>query len=41
VCGPRGHDRMVVWFTTICRCEFEPRSPRGVLHKSICGIPHQ
>jgi hypothetical protein len=36
----RGHDRMVVGFTTTCAissyyhysCEFEPRSLRGVQH---------
>jgi len=40
----RGHDRMVVGFTTTCAisaynhwsCEFEPRSWRGVLDTIVC-----
>ena len=37
--GRRGHDRMVVGFTTtyaISAYEFEPRSWRGVLHTTLC-----
>ena len=42
--GHRGRDRMVVGFTTTCaistyhhkRCEFEPRSWRGVLDTTFC-----
>ena len=42
--GSRGHDRMVVGFTTTCAisayhhlsCEFEPRSWRGVVDTTLC-----
>ena len=42
--GSRGHDCMVVGFTTTCaisayhhwRCEFEPHSHRGVLDTTLC-----
>ena len=42
--GRRGHDRMVVGFTTTCAiityhhlsCEFESRSCQGVLNTILC-----
>ena len=36
--GRCGRDRMVVGITTICAisCEFEPRSWRGVLDRTLC-----
>jgi hypothetical protein len=44
--GRRGHDRMVVGFTTIYaissyrqqRCEFEPRSWQGVLDTTLLSV---
>ena len=47
--GRRGHDRMIVGFTTTCSisvyhhlsCEFEPRSWRGLLHTILCDKVYQ
>jgi hypothetical protein len=44
--GCRGHDHMVVGFTTTCaisayhhkNCAFEPRSWRGVLDTTLCEV---